>query len=301
MNQIKILANNIEFEVLIEGESDKLILLLHGFPDDAKSYTHLMQNLSAAGYMCAAPYMRGYYPTSVPENVKSSQFATIQIADLAEDCAELAKILKKKFNIKQVFLVGHDWGAIAAYGAVNFQPEIYSKAAMMSVPPGGTFLRNLIMNPGQFARSWYILFFQLPILPENTIENTHGEFIRSLWHSWSSNSEKFSDRISEVITTLSQPFALRAALAYYRGLLRPPLNEWARWNQSRELFLSNVKVPSLVMTGSDDNCIAKSMFESCELDLESSGGKFKEIAHAGHFLPLEAPDAIAKELISFFS
>ncbi|MCB1146890.1 MAG: alpha/beta fold hydrolase, partial [Leptospiraceae bacterium] len=180
MNQIKILANNIEFEVLIEGESDKLILLLHGFPDDAKSYTHLMQNLSAAGYMCAAPYMRGYYPTSVPENVKSSQFATIQIADLAEDCAELAKILKKKFNIKQVFLVGHDWGAIAAYGAVNFQPEIYSKAAMMSVPPGGTFLRNLIMNPGQFARSWYILFFQLPILPENTIENTHGEFIRSL-------------------------------------------------------------------------------------------------------------------------
>ena len=299
MESIRLAANDLEFEILVSGRSDKLMLLLHGFPDDARSFLPMMRILNDAGFMCAAPYMRGYWPTSVPESVRGSQFATIQVADLAADAEAIALQLKARYDLTTVYLVGHDWGAIAAYGAVNHSGGLYEKAVMMSVPPGPAFLRNLVTNPSQIARSWYIMFFQLPALPEHTIQSGSGEFIAKLWQDWSGDMTPFRQRMAEVIDTLSRPHSLRAALAYYRGLMRPPPGEWGKWNHSRRLFLAPVQAPALVLSGETDHCISSAIFTNCEKEIGQAGGRYRMIKNAGHFLPLEAPEKVVTEILQF--
>src|SRR5262249_50391061 len=62
MNRIH--ANGLEFAYLEEGDGP-LVLILHGFPDNARSWSHQMRALAAAGYRAVAPYLRGYPPSEV--------------------------------------------------------------------------------------------------------------------------------------------------------------------------------------------------------------------------------------------
>lgn len=301
MERLRIHANNLQFEVLVTGQSERLVLMLHGFPDDARSFVPMMQRLTAAGYCCAAPFMRGYRPTAVPPAIDASSWRTIQITDLVGDTAALAEQLKKQLDIEQLHLVGHDWGAIAAYATVQQYPTLFAKAVMMSVPPGRVFLRNLLKNPSQFRRSAYIFYFQLPWLPEKMIRRSQGKTIEALWRAWSGDVDAYQDRINEVVDLLSAPENLRAALAYYRGLLRPLPWQWQQWNQARRLLLAPAAIPSLVLAGEHDHCIPPTMFTGTEAWLADRGGSFRTIADAGHFLPLEATTAVTEAILNHFA
>lgn len=300
MEAIRLTANGLDFEVLMSGQSDRLVLMLHGFPDDARSFIPMMQLLNDAGYTCAAPFMRGYHPTTVPAAVADSSFNTIQVAQLAADAEAITMELKAQYAFRDCYLVGHDWGAIAAYAAVALRPELFKKAVMMSVPPGPTFLRNLLRHPGQFVRSAYIFYFQLPWLPERRIRANKGRYIERLWQTWSGDVSAYEERIQDVIEALSRPENLRAALAYYRGLLRPPPRQWRQWNHARHLLLAPASVPSLILAGDRDRCIPPPMFSGCEAWLGPAGGQYRIIADAGHFLPLEATQPMVDQMLCFF-
>ncbi len=301
MDTVRLTANGLDFEVLISGQSKQLVLMLHGFPDDARSFVPMMRAFEEAGYCCAAPFMRGYRPTGVPPAIAASSFQTIQVADLVDDTAALASQLATQLGSEQLFLVGHDWGAITAYAAVQQHPALFNKAVMMSVPPGRVFLRNLLVTPGQLWRSAYIFYFQLPWLPEAIIRSGHGRYIEALWRAWSGDVDQYQDRINEVIGTLSAPENLRAALAYYRGLLRPLPAQWRQWNRARRLLLAPAAIPSLVLAGEHDRCIPPAMFSGMESWLADRAGGLHTIADAGHFLPLEATTAVTKATLHFFA
>lgn len=300
MNTIRLNVNGLDFEVLMSGQSDHLVLLLHGFPDNARSFVPLMRLLNDAGYACAAPFMRGYHPTAVPAAVVASGFNTIQVEQLAKDAEAITMELKARFDFRDCYLVGHDWGAIAAYAAVARNPGLFRKAVMMSVPPGPVFLRNLLRHPAQFKRSAYIFYFQLPWLPERRIRSNKGRYIQRLWQAWSGEVSAYQERIEDVVDTLSRPENLRAALACYRGLLRPLPRQWRPWNQSRRLLMASASVPSLVLAGDRDRCIPPTMFSGCEAWLAPSGGEYRIITEAGHFLPLEATRSVAGAVLQFF-
>ncbi|TVS09837.1 MAG: alpha/beta hydrolase [Wenzhouxiangella sp.] len=299
MDTIRLTVNGLDFQVLMSGQSDRLVLMLHGFPDDARSFVPMMRLLNDAGYRCAAPFMRGYHPTAVPDAVGHSRCNTIQIEGLAADAEAITLALKARFGFQSCFLLGHDWGAIAAYAAVARRPDLFRAAVMMSVPPGPVFLRNLVRNPGQFVRSAYIFYFQLPWLPEWRIRAGNGRYIERLWQAWSGDVSACRERIEEVIETLSGPETLRAALAYYRGLLRPPPWQWRQWNQARRLLLAPAAIPSLVLAGEQDRCIPPAMFSGCEEWLSEAGGHYRTIADAGHFLPLEATQEVVDQMLRF--
>ena len=301
MERLRIHANNLQFEVLVAGQSERLVLMLHGFPDDARSFIPMMRRLTEAGFCCAAPFLRGYRPTAVPPAIAASSLKTIQVIDLVEDVAAIARQLKVRLGSEQLFLVGHDWGAIAAYATVQQYPSLFARAVMMSVPPGRIFLRNLLTNPGQFWRSAYIFYFQVPWLPERRISKGEGRYIETLWRAWSGDVSAYQDRIAEVIDTLSAPDNLRAALAYYRGLLRPAPSQWRQWNQARRLLLARAAIPSLVLAGEHDRCIPPAMFAGTDSWLDGGTGEFRTIANAGHFLPLEATTTVSEAALQFFA
>src|SRR5437588_12221587 len=112
VKELSVEANGLRFSI-IEGGDGPLVLLLHGFPDTAWTWSHVMPSLMAAGYRVVAPFMRGYPPTAIPSDGRYDPAA------LADDVAGLIDTLN---DGEPGFVVGHDWGAMATYGAIGRHP-----------------------------------------------------------------------------------------------------------------------------------------------------------------------------------
>lgn len=279
-----------EYKYLSLGKGKNLAFFFHGFPDDAGSMKELMEIFSKKDFTCIAPYMRGYSPGS---NVPFS--TTVSIAELAGDLKFIIESLKTKFKPENTVLIGHDWGAIASYAVANLSPGSIDALVALSVPPLPTYIKNLFVYPSQIVRSWYILFFQLRAgIPESAL--LKNELLRRLWEDWSPGWKIPEDRFREVSENLKVPEHLTAALGYYRGLLTP--GNLALWNSSRELVFQKISVPTLVLAGENDECISTSVYKGLESQFYSRVS-FQVIGKAGHFLPLEAPAQVSKEIFKF--
>src|SRR6201985_2513696 len=105
-------ANGLDFAYLEEG-SGPLVLLLHGFPDTAHTWDDLRPRLAAKGYRAVSPFMRGYHPTGIPDRDADQE-------TLARDPLALIEAL----GAREAVVIGHDWGAAAAYGAAALKPTL---------------------------------------------------------------------------------------------------------------------------------------------------------------------------------
>jgi pimeloyl-ACP methyl ester carboxylesterase len=149
LNAGSVRANNVLFHYLTMGEGP-LLLCLHGFPDHAYSFHRQLSDFSALGYRVVAPFMRGYAPTETPKD------ATFFTADLAHDVVELVQSL----GVTRATLLGHDWGAHAAYAAAVLAPDMFDHIVALAAPSGPGFRSALQTSAEQQRRSWYIFFFQ---------------------------------------------------------------------------------------------------------------------------------------------
>src|SRR3954452_11845728 len=220
LEQGKITAGDLEFAYLEAGPADgPLALCLHGFPDTAWTYRHLLPALADAGYRAVAPFMRGYAPTAVPADGRYSGPA------LARDAIRLHEALGGGAG---AVLIGHDWGATAVYPAASAEPGRFSKVVAMAVPPGAAMGGFLAYD--QIKRSFYMWFFQLP-LADMIVPANDMAFIAGLWADWSPGYDGAED-VAHVRESLGKPEHLAAALGYYRatfgGKEPPPDDELSR-------------------------------------------------------------------------
>lgn len=283
-------ANGVRFRINEHGSGDRAALLLHGFPDDAGSMFPVMDRLAEHGYTCYAPFMRGYGES---EAGPGEEFYVI---DLAEDVVEICEQL----DLEDVLLIGHDLGAIAAYAACNLEPELFDCAVTMSVPPATVLLRNTMLHPKQLRRSWYMFYFQVPGIPEMRLEADNFACIERLWRDWSPTWEIPRERLAEVKLTFRQGKTVEHALAYYRALMRDSIAHPARYRDSWKLVSARSAVPTLMLTGADDGCIAPEMFDDPRTAFDGEC-RLEVIEGAGHFLPLEAPDTVARLALEWAS
>ena len=148
---IELHANGLRFAAF-EGGSGDLALLLHGFPDDARSMLPLAERFVAAGFRCIAPYLRGYRPSDAAPD---GDYGTISLASDAVGLIDAA-------GAETATIVGHDWGAVTAYVAASLAPARVRRIVTMSVPPPRIFIPSFLRHPAQIRRSWYMGYFQLP-------------------------------------------------------------------------------------------------------------------------------------------
>ncbi len=204
--QREVVANGLRFACLEAGEGP-LVLLLHGFPDNAQTWERQLPALVEAGFRVVAPNLRGYPPTAIPADGYYDR------ATLANDVKGLIEALN---GGAPAYLVAQDWGAAIAWGVLGAYPELVRRAVILAVPHPVEIRRTLRRSPRHVIRSFHWFLFQLPWLPERLCRAFDFAFIGFLWWLW---SPRYDDRahVAQIKRMLAHPGAVEATLGYYRA------------------------------------------------------------------------------------
>jgi pimeloyl-ACP methyl ester carboxylesterase len=267
-----------------------LVLCLHGFPDNAHSFRYQTDALLAAGYSVLVPTMRGYEPSSIPQN------QDFNLESIAGDVIAWLDEIQQE----QVHLVGHDWGSATAYTAASLHPERFLSLTTIAVPHPRRFSREGMLNvPVQGLKSWYMLFNQLPGLSDYLIRRKDWALIRYLWRRWSPDQVLSEREWDDLRATYGQPGVLKAMLSYYRNNVSP--TQLLGLKHSALNSLGQIPVPNLAITGADDGCIDTRVFDHAILAEDHPAGfRLERITGAGHFVHQEEPVLINRLLVEWF-
>ena len=264
------------------------MLCLHGFPDSAWTWRHLLPQLGAHGLHAVAPFLRGYAPTELPPG-------GFGIAELADDVLALEEALR---GAGRSVVVGHDWGAAVVYAALHRNAALWRCAIAASVPPAGGYSIDAI-SLTQLRRSWYSFLFQLPdpAVPEQLASQDDLALVDSLWADWSPGYDAAED-IRRAKEALRPAGHLRAAISYYRDSptgVPSPADAVAAQESLRRL-----EVPLLYLHGARDGCIG---LDSVELVRPwfPPGTRTVVLEDAGHFVQLEEPEEFNRLVVEFIA
>ncbi len=286
MRNLEVTANGMVFRGVESGPEDgALVLLAHGFPDSIDTWRHLHGPLADPGYRVVAPAMRGYAPSDVPSDRR------YQTAALAQDLVAIRDALGGDGSS---VLIGHDWGALAAYGAAALAPEAWRAMVTMAVPPMPS-VGQALLSIDQLKRSWYIFFFQTPAA-EFMVSHDDFALIARLWADWSPGYDASAD-VEGVRRALDSPERIAAAVGYYRAMFDLDLHDPGLADAQAAVSRPS-KVPTLYLHGESDGCFGVEAIGDPAQAL-GPGSAAITIESAGHFLHLERPEVVAEEILRF--
>jgi pimeloyl-ACP methyl ester carboxylesterase len=261
-------ANGLRFGYLESG-AGPLVLLVHGFPDTAYSWNATRRALAAAGFRAVAPFTRGYAPTAVPEQ------EAYDSDTLGRDLIALVRALGREPAV----IVGHDWGASAAYSAAALAPDALKLLVTIAIPhpasvtPTPSLLwavRHFFALNRRSALRW--------------VPDRDFAYIDELLRRWSPNWNPGPEEAAAVKTIFRNPKNLDAALGYYRAL-RP-------WPPSSHKM--KIGVPTVSFAG-DSDIMPPAAYERARSRFT---GPYEVVQMpGGHFMHREHPDIFNEKLL----
>ncbi|APR86597.1 Epoxide hydrolase [Minicystis rosea] len=271
---------DVTLEVASHGEGP-VVIAAHGFPDDASTFRAQIPALTAAGYQVLVPTMRGYAKSGIP---RSGRY---DLPALGGDLLALADRFSPDAPVR---LLGHDWGAAAAYAAAALAPARVSHLAALAVPHPAAFLRAFT-RAAQMRRSWYMLFFQLRYVADAALRRDDLALVDRLWRDWSPSYRASADEMARVKAGIRD--RIGPVLGYYRAI------PGALARASMRRVLAPATVPTLRLQGAEDGCIGAEVGED-EARFHAARFEAHVIPSAGHFLQRERPEDVNRLLLSFF-
>lgn len=263
-----------------------LVVMLHGFPESWYSWRFQLRGLSSL-CTCVAPYMRGYGTTDAPKGVEN-----YAIEELARDVTLLIQAL----GHSRAIVMGHDWGGAVAWATAQLYPEFVERLIVLNCPHPAAFHRQLHTNFRQMARSWYMLFFQIPYIPEALLRVGNFALLTRLLRGSAVQKQAFSDAdIAHYREAFADPYSLTAAINYYRALMRGgflrrlPADHWMN---------RIIATPTLLIWGERDFALGKELTYGME-GLFSGLFELKYIPDSGHWVQQEKPGLVNTYIESF--
>ncbi|MEZ4487760.1 MAG: alpha/beta hydrolase [Cyanobacteriota/Melainabacteria group bacterium] len=271
----KISTNGVSLHTALAGPEDgPLVILLHGFPEAWFCWRHQIEYLAAQGYRVAVPDQRGYNLSDKPEGVEA-----YKLSILAQDILGLADAL----GHEQFYLAGHDWGAAVAWYLGIEHPQRLKALSILNVPHPQIFRRHLKSSFKQRMRSWYILFFQLPVVPEALFKAFNSKIVlQNMQHLDDEEKEQY-------LAAWSDPKAITGMLNWYRAIVRHPPS------LPRP---ATVNVPTLVIWGKQDRYLSVRMAQP-SADM-CKDGRLVILDNATHWVTQDEPEKVGALLLEHF-
>ncbi|GMA16259.1 alpha/beta fold hydrolase [Deinococcus metallilatus] len=270
----ELVVNGVRLHVVEAGPVDgPLVVLLHGFPEFWRAWERQIGPLARAGFRVVAPDLRGYDLSEKPPGVPA-----YRLSRLREDVAALIHAL----GYERAHVVGHDWGGIIAWALAIRQPEVVDRLVILNAPHPAA-ARRMLRMPRQWLRSWYILFFQLPWLPERFLLRSGRKMLRG------TNPAAYTPHDRELYQRAwEQPGAATAMINYYRAL--------PRFGNVKE---NEVRVPTLVLWGERDVALLPELADGLERWVPDL--RVVRFPRASHWVMRDEPVRVNNLLLGFLS
>ena len=271
-------ANGLRFAIDEAGSGDDVALCLHGFPESRRSWRHQLGPLAELGWRAVAPDMRGYGDSERPREVEA-----YRMRHLVDDAAALFDVL----GARRRLLVGHDWGAAVAWAFAIRRARPLDGMVIMNVPHPDVFRGVLSRSWAQRRRSWYMLFFQLPKLPEFLLTAGDARAVERAFTGMAIDKSAFPPEVlRHYRDNARKPGAMTAMIDYYRA----NATDFARPAEPTPM----IDVPTLMIWGEEDKALGLELTEGyaplvADFTLE-------RLPRVSHWVQQEAPDAVNARL-----
>jgi pimeloyl-ACP methyl ester carboxylesterase len=266
-----IALNGFQFTFLAAGPiNGEPVILLHGFPQFADVWIHLLTTAGDAGFRAVAFDQRGYSAGARPTEIEA-----YAIGELLSDVIALANA----FEWPSFHVIGHDWGGFLAWLLAAQYADRVRSLSVLSTPHIDAFLNAVASDPDQQAKSQYIQLFRMPgKVAEAMFLKDDGALLRGVFQG-----KVPEEQISAAMQRLLEPGALTATLNWYRAL-------------DLDTRIGPVGVPTLYIWGDRDMALGRAAAEATGKYV-SGEYHFEVLPGCSHWLQNEAPKAISDLII----
>ena len=271
-----ILANGLSFVIDEAGEGDSVALFLHGFPESKHSWRYQLPLLAKLGWRAVAFDQRGYGDSSRPTGVKA-----YDIENLMADAGAVFDAL----GAKRRLLIAHDWGAIVAWAFAMDRVRDLEGLVIMNVPHPAVFQANIVANPAQRKKSWYVFFFQIPWLPERVLTARGAEAIGRAFSDMAVDKSRFTPAdLDHYRQNALNPGAATAMVNWYRAGARNGMKKWAPGKAPV------IDIPTLMIWGEEDTALGIELTEGYEPYVKDF--TLQRLPGVSHWVQQEAPETV---------
>lgn len=278
-------------EILLEiGGSGPPILLLHGYPETHACW-HRVAPLLAADFTVVCPDLRGYGGSRFTGTETADHAAFSKRAMANDQVAAMAKLGFERFAV-----AGHDRGGRAAYRLALDHPGRVARLAVLDIVP--TLERFERMNAQSALAAYHWLFLAQPYdLPERLIAGDPDFYLDWTVRSWCGAGATLApEAMAEYRRAFRAPAAIHAACEDYRAGATLDCEH----DRADRDAVRRIACPLLALWG------GKRSVGAAATDPIATWRRWAEHVEGapidcGHFLPEEAPDAVANALRRFFA
>jgi pimeloyl-ACP methyl ester carboxylesterase len=285
----------LEIAYLEAGPADgQPVVLFHGFPDCARSYSEVMIELANRGYKAVAPFLRGFAPTRFLDETTPR---TGDMAALGQDAIDFFDALA----LKNAIIVGQDWGSsVAEILTFSRQSQVSKLVKLnwygvysMAEPASG-------FNYQQMRNSWYIWLLNTPLGEPVTTFDTEN-FCRALWEQWSPSwkPEQLTTAFDDAKASFQTPDFSKIVLHAYRsGVSR--LGGDKRHDELRSVIQKApaVTCDAIVLSGADDPVEGAPLRDEAINRYFTGAFRHKAVEGAGHFIHRQRPDEVINAIMN---
>lgn len=265
------------------------VILLHGFPDDPRTWDGAAPALAETGFRVLVPWLRGYGQT------RFLDAATPRSGQQAALGADLLGFMDA-FGIARALLAGYDWGGRAACIVAALWPERVS--GLLSI--NGYNIQDIAASgrpaaPEQEHRYWYQWYFHTE-RGRAGLQQDRRALCRLLWRLWSPNLHVSDAEFERTAASFDNPDFVDVVIQSYRHRHRAaPGDPALEPIEQRLATRPPIAPPAIVLHGACDGVDPPA-------NSEGHVGRFLQLRRrevvplAGHFLPREAPESVVGAL-----
>lgn len=264
----------------IAGEGDRVIVLLHGFPQTWREWRHILPGLVHAGFRVVVPDYRGAGDSWKPQGGYDKKTMASDIHTLLRDHLHIDT---------PVIIGGHDIGLMVAYAFAQQYRYAVSQLIVMDAPLPGTAIFDKLRAD---QRVWHFAFHQVRDLPEMLVSGREQAYLQAFFNARIYNPAAISrDDLRHYVTAYKAPGAMRAGFELYRTF-----DQDAADNRQLLQLHGKLTIPVLAVGGatSTSGSFMETMMQEVATDVSAL-----RIPNSAHWVAQENPEALLKGILQF--